>query len=126
MGLAAFLLAAVLLPAPDDWRKETFKFPLQFAPGIPYEGLENVRFSPGWARFEDEAGFSYVFMWDLKATPATTEDLEDHLETYFNGLMGGVGAGRKVEAKPVPASVHLHPMTTVRGWTRGWGAEVRT
>ena len=47
MGLAAFLLAAVLLPAPDEWRKETFKFPLQFAPGIPYEGLENVRFSPG-------------------------------------------------------------------------------
>jgi hypothetical protein len=126
MGLAAILLAAVLIPAPDDWRKETFQFPLQFAPTIPYEGSEHVRFSPGWARFEEAAGFSYVFLWDLKAKTATTEDLEDHLETYFNGLMGGVGAGRKVEAAPIPTAVALHPMTPVSGWTRAWGAEVRT
>jgi hypothetical protein len=126
MGLAAFLLAAVLIPAPDDWRKETFEFPLRFATAIPYEGAEHVRFSPGWARFDEETGFSYIFLWDLKAKPVATEDLEDHLETYFNGLMGGVGAGRKVEAAPIPAAVALHPMTPVSGWTRAWGAEVRT
>jgi hypothetical protein len=126
MGLAAILLAAVLIPAPDDWRKETFQFPLAFAPSIPYEGSEHVRFSPGWARFDEDAAFSYVFMWDLKAKPTTTEDLEDHLETYFNGLMAGVGYGRKLEATPIPAAAALHPMTAVRGWTRAWGAEVRT
>jgi hypothetical protein len=126
MGLAALLLAAVLLPAPDDWRKETFEFPLPFAPAIPYEGSENVRFSPGWASFGEDTGFSYVFLWDLKAKPTTTEDLEDHLETYFNGLMGGVAYGRKITVTPIPAAVALHPMTAVPGWTRAWGAEVRT
>jgi hypothetical protein len=125
-ALGALLLAAVLVPAPEDWRKETFQFPLVFAPKIPYQGSENVRFSPGWDRFGEETGFSYVFVWDLKAQAVATEDLEDHLETYFNGLMNGVAAGRKVEAKPIPAAAALHPMTAVRGWTRGWGAEVRT
>jgi len=124
-ALAAFLLAAVLA-APDDWRKETFQFPLAFAPAIPYEGSENLRFSPGWDRFGEETGFSYVFVWDLKAKAVTTEDLEDHLEAYFNGLMSAVANARKVEATPLPAAVALHPMTSLRGWGRGWGTEVRT
>jgi hypothetical protein len=122
----AFLLVLALLTAPDGWRKETFAFPLRFAPEIAYEGTEHVRFAPGWEQFGGEEGFSYVILWDLKAKPVTVEDLEEHLETYFNGLMSNVSRGRKLEGEPRKASVAAHPMLPVPGWTLAYGGDVRT
>ena len=61
--------AADVISAPDNWRKETFTFPIEFAPALKYEGVENVRFAPQWKDFANERGFSYVFMWDVKSTP---------------------------------------------------------
>jgi hypothetical protein len=125
--LAFVLLAAAnLIAAPEDWRKETFTFPLAFAPSIPYEGTEHVRFPPSWDKFATENGFSYVILWDLKATPVAPEDLEDHLEAYFNGLMSNVARARKVEAATAKTAVSAHPMTGVPGWSQAFGAEVRT
>ena len=123
--LAALAFAAIV-PVPDGWRAESFAFPLQFAPSIPYEGEELVRFAPGWASFAADTGFSYVFAWDVKAKPVAAEDLEDHLEAYFDGLMRNVGRGRKLEVEPGKTSVALHPMTALDGWAQGYGAEVRT
>lgn len=125
MWLACAILLAAL-PTPEGWRQESFKFPLPFAPAIPYEGTEHVRFAPGWAQFGSDTGFSYVFLWELKAKPVTTEDLEDHLEAYFSGLMKGVAPARNLEAPKTPTAVALHPMTTVAGWTQSYGAQVRT
>jgi hypothetical protein len=124
--LPSAVLAAALLPAPDDWRKENFTFPLVFAPSIPYEGTEQVRFAPTWERFATESGFTYVFLWDLKARPVTAEDLEDHLEAYFTGLMRNVAAGRKLDFEAVKAAAALHPMTAIPQWSQAFGAEVRT
>src|SRR5471030_378221 len=92
------------IPAPADWRAESFIFPLQFAPSIPYQGVEYVRFAPSWARFDSEGGFSYVFLWDVKTQPVTPEDLEDHLEAYFTGLMRNVGLQRKLSDKEIKRS----------------------
>ena len=124
LALAA-AAAATLIPAPDDWRKESFAFPLQFAPGIPYEGTEYLRFSPAWDQFADEGGFSYVVLWDVKAVPVEPPDIEDHLETYFNGLMSNVARGRKL-AEPARSVVEAHPMARVPGWQQGFGVEIRT
>ena len=118
--------AAFAIPAPDTWRHETFTFPLTFAPSIPYSGTEYVRFSPSWSRFAADDGFSYVFLWDVKAVPVTTEDLEDHLEGYFEGLMRGVAPGRKLERPDIKTSAALHPMTPLPDWSRAYGAQVRT
>ena len=134
--LAALVLAIAALPAaaaehdpiptPDGWRKESFSFPLQFAPSIPYEGTEHVRFAPSWTKFGEEGGFSYVFMWDLKAKPVTPEDIEEFLETYFNGLMKNVGLQRKIGDKATRAAVAVHPMAMLAGWGQGYGVEVHT
>lgn len=130
LALAAALDAAAaqenIIPAPADWKKESFSFPLAFAPTIPYEGTEHVRFSPAWERFASENGFSYVFVWDLKAVAVTTEDLEDHLEAYFNGLMKGVGPRRGLQAPSAGAVAAIHPMTAIPGWKQSFGAELRT
>ncbi len=114
------------VPAPEGWRKESFTFPLQFAPSIPYEGKEHVRFAPSWTKFAEETGFTYVFLWDLKAKPVTPEDVEEHLEAYFNGLMGNVGRQRSVADKEVKAAASVHPMAMLEGWGQGYGVEVRT
>lgn len=125
MKIAALLLAA-LLPTPSGWRAESFDFPLRFAPSIPYEGKEHVRFAPGWARFSSDEGFTYAILWDLKEQPVTADDLEDYLEVYFTGLMRGVAPARKLEIPDTPTSAALHPMTAIEGWQQAYGAEVRT
>jgi hypothetical protein len=122
----AALPAAAQIAAPDNWRKESFDFPLRFAPNIPYEGKEHVRFTPQWAHFEDGDGFSYVFMWDLKTKAFNADDLEDYMETYFSGLMINVGRQRKLADKEIKTSAAANPLLAVPGWTQSWGIEVRT
>jgi len=125
VALLATIPAAAQV-APPDWRKETFDFPLRFAASIPLEGQEHVRFVPGWDKFDADTGFSYVILWDVKTKPTTGEDLEDYLETYFDGLMTNVGRARELLDKKVKASVASHPLTGVKGWAQGYGVEVRT
>ena len=117
--------AANLIPAPDDWRKESFDFPLQFAPEIKYQGTEYLRFNPDWDKFDAESGFSYVLVWDVKAVPVEPADMEDNLETYFNGLMSNVARGRKLP-EAAKAAVQAHPMAAPRDWQQGFGVEIRT
>src|SRR5437763_5580350 len=57
------------LPAPTGWHAESFRFPLAFAPSIPYEGTQSVRLAPSFARFATPQGFSHVLLWDIKPQP---------------------------------------------------------
>jgi len=125
-ALLAAWPAAAQVPAPNGWRQETFDFPLRFAPSIPYEGRELVAFAPGWDRFDTDAGFSYVVLWDLKKKPFNAEDLEDYLETYFDGLMTNVGRARELLPKRVKPAAAAHPLTGLADWTQAFGAEVHT
>jgi hypothetical protein len=133
LAFALFLplsaLPAELLTAPDNWRQETFDFPLAFAPAIGLEGKEFVRFSPGWSSFASERGFSYVFLWDVKevAGPAlTVNGLEFALRSYFDGLMTTAAEARKIEAGTTPTQVDLHPMKEVAGWSESHAGAVHT
>jgi hypothetical protein len=130
LACAAAMLASAQLaspiPAPAEWRAESFLFPLQFAPSIPYEGVEYVRFTPGWTRFATDEGFSYVILWDVKARAVAPEDIEDFLEAYFAGLMKNVGLQRKIGDKEIKTSAAAHPMAAIDGWQQGYGLEVRT
>jgi hypothetical protein len=123
--MGAFAQASPI-PAPAEWRAESFTFPLQFAPSIPYEGVEYVRFHPGWTHFTADEGFSYVLMWDVKTRPVAAEDIEDYLEAYFAGLMKNVGAQRKLADKEIKTVAAAHPMAALAGWEQGYGLEVRT
>jgi hypothetical protein len=129
---AACVLAAVLLPAraqivaPEGWRKETFAFPLAFAPSIPYEGTEHVRFSPWWSRFETPQGFSYVVLWDIRATPMEGVVLERALEVYFDGLMNSAADARHLHLMVPQTAVVLHPMAAPAGWNEAYAGAVHT
>lgn len=42
------------LPVPKDWTIERFLIPISFAPQIPYKGVEDIRFTPGWGKVDSD------------------------------------------------------------------------
>jgi hypothetical protein len=124
--LAVFAGHAAPIAAPEGWRRESFRFPLAFAPSIPYEGTEEVRFSPTWSRFAADDGFTYVFMWEIKRTPMEAAHLERALAVYFDGLMENVARGRKLEELPLHAAIVLHPLRAPPGWREAHAGAIHT
>jgi len=94
---------------PDGWRKETIPFPLDFAPDLPYRGLEEIRFAPEFFDPAAPAYFSYAFVWWLEGRPELDRSsLERDLARYFAGLCDAVG-GKKFSFDPKRFKAMLSP-----------------
>ena len=93
-----------VLEADSTWKKESFKFPIGFAPSIDYEGYEDVRFSPGWSDVNSQGFWSYMFAWHIKGNQAQTiSSLQAHLKVYFDGLMNAVNKDKSLEVPKTTA-----------------------
>jgi hypothetical protein len=117
------------IPAPANWRRESFEFPLAFAPTIGLEGREHVRFAPGWSDFGSDRGFSYVFLWEVKEIPGPAlgvHGLEFALGAYFDGLMRTAAQARNLEAPEGRSLVNFHPMRAVAAWSESYAGEIHT
>ena len=76
------------LPAPKGWGLERFLIPISFAPQIPYKGVEDIRFAPGWANIKSDEYWTYAFLWYLDGSPKTDAGIiEDNLKAYYTGLI---------------------------------------
>jgi len=114
MKLAAALLLAASTsfswPIPEGWQHETIPFPLEFAPDLPYRGVEELRFAPGIFK-PDQAGYwSYAFVWWLDGKPALgAAELNASLERYFAGLCVSVAKdkGQTIDPAKFSASMRL-------------------
>lgn len=86
------------------WIKEIIKFPLGFAPEIPYEGFEDLRFvKAGWGKQEHPEFWSYAFAWYIKTDKAPTlKEIEQNIQLYYDGLMKAVN---KDKSFTVPKSI---------------------
>ena len=83
------------MPTPEGWRTETLPFPLEFAPDLPYTGLEELRFAPGMMTEGSEEFWTYAFVWWIEPDqPSDLESLTTHLRTYFRGLAVAVAEQR--------------------------------
>lgn len=106
-------MAPYKLDIPTGWATERFAFPFDFAPQIPYKGVEELRFAPGWADGASEEHWAYAFIWWLEGKPQlTAEKLEMHLQDYYNGLVGRNIAPRKIPREklgPVKADLKAIP-----------------
>jgi hypothetical protein len=79
--------ATYSLPLPEKWGVEKITFPIVFAPAIPYKGLEEIRFMPGWGDSKSADYWSYSFLWFIEGTPDINPDiLKLYLTQYYNGL----------------------------------------
>ena len=114
------------IEAPAGWRKESFTFPLPYAPSLPYEGTEEVRFAPQWAHFDAPDGFTYAVLWDIKPTLTDGLALERALSVYFDGLMNNVAIGRKLDAMVPQTQVALHPLASPQGWSGAYAGAIHT
>ncbi len=125
-ALAAFLSMATVeaagkalpftLPLPEGWRAETIPFPLDFAPGLPYRGLEELRFAPGMFKAGAPDAWTYGFLWWLDE-PASTEPREvaRHLEAYYRGLWEAVAPAKGFAGRVTDHRVTLVPAPPGRG-----------
>lgn len=96
------------LPAPDGWKKETIPFPLDFAPGLGYQGLEELRFAPGMFTEGAEDFWSYVFVWWLDGEiPLDSDSLGTELAGYFEGLAQAVAEDKGIELPSMAFAARL-------------------
>lgn len=77
------------LPIPKDWTIERFLIPISFAPQIPYKGVEDIRFTPGWGKVKSDEYWSYAFLWYLEGDIKIDASIIDsNLKAYYTGLVG--------------------------------------
>jgi hypothetical protein len=98
-----------VLPTLEGWRTETIPFPIEFAPALPYRGLEELRFSPGMFKPGSEDFWSYAFVFWLEGeVPFTAEQLNADLKTYLEGLSRAVEEkNEKFDPRVATVTAHL-------------------
>lgn len=101
---------SVLWPVPSNWKHETFELPPQFAPTLPYHGIEDLRFMPGFSSPTAPDYWSYDFVWWLdEPPPFDAANVGAALATYFQGLATAVG-GSKYQFDPARYRATLNPV----------------
>lgn len=104
-----------LLKQPANWTFEKFALPPEFAPGFPYTGVEELRFSPGMFNKDSANYFTYAFVAELENTTSfSQEDVKNYLSTYFKGLCSSTAKNRKltIDTSKITVSVDRKKATT--------------
>jgi hypothetical protein len=86
-----------LLKQPANWQFERFALPPEFAPGIPYKGAEELRFSPGMFVKDSNNYFTYAFAAELDNIQSISQDeIKNYLLEYFKGLCSNTAKSRNL------------------------------
>ncbi len=103
--------------APDGWRHERISMPMDFAPQIPYTGVEDIRFAPGWDEKDNENYWSYTFLWCVDGQQLMNEQMLDNdLTAYYRGLVNkNLEPGKMPDDKAVPVKVSVKKIKTLTG-----------
>lgn len=87
--------AAGAWPVPAGWKREEIPFPLEFA-SLVHQGVEELRFPPGFLEVGAPARWSYTFEWRLRdAAELDAAALGAELTAYFRGLLVAVDGDKK-------------------------------
>jgi len=98
------------------WGIERFLIPISFAPSIPYKGVEDIRFTPGWAKKATNEYWSYAFLWYLDGTPTfDAKTIEHNLKAYYTGLINVNRDSSKIADKLFPVTSSIKTRTTEKG-----------
>lgn len=101
--------AAEAWPLPAGWKREEIPFPLEFAPSLAHQGVEELRFPPGFLEVGAPARWSYVFEWRLRdAAELDAVALGAELTAYFRGLLVAVdGDKKRIDPSAIVATAEL-------------------
>lgn len=105
------------LAIPQGWGVERMGVPIEFAPSIPYKGVEDLRFAPGWSDPKANDYWTYAFLWHLEGRPESNPQIiEKNLTAYYTGLIGRNIEPRKIpKEKVVPVKVKIKQIATDKG-----------
>jgi hypothetical protein len=111
---------------PPKWTTEEFPFPVSFAPQLPYNGVEVLRFAPGWAATASEEHWSYTFLWRLEGQPVfDAAVLQQNLTDYYTGLLKQNIRERNIPSNKITLpSVFIQKTETAAGDTETWNGTV--
>ena len=108
--------APYVLDTIKGWDVERFLIPISFAPSIPYKGVEDIRFTPGWAKKTTNEYWSYAFLWYLYGTPTfDAKTIENNLKAYYTGLIKVNSDSAKIAEKLFPVTATIRPRSTEKG-----------
>jgi hypothetical protein len=95
------------LSIPEGWGVERFPIPISFAPEIAYKGVEDLRFTPGWAKSLSEEYWSYAFLWYIDGChQPNPKKLSADLKNYYSGLVASMQReGLKDKQVPVLTNI---------------------
>jgi hypothetical protein len=81
---------------PAEWKEEVIPFPLDFAPTLAHQGVEELRFAPGFFKPGTPGYWSYAFTWrTTNAAKLDAATLAGELTEYFKGLITAVDEQKK-------------------------------
>ncbi len=110
--------------APGNWNTELISFPIDFAPSIPYQGFEDLRFSPGWGKINSDEIWAYTLLWWLdKKYNFDAGTFKRDLEEYFTGLTKRRASADKLEGAR-PAVVQVQKQKTLLGDQATYSASI--
>ena len=116
------------LATPKNWGVERFLLPAPFASSIPYNGMEDIRFTPGWGKQESNDYWSYAFVWYLDSTiNPDVPAVEKNLSAYYTGLMKVNIDTTRIKAPEIPiANVKMKEIQSAKGSVRSFEGTVNT
>jgi hypothetical protein len=104
--------APYVLDTIKGWDVERFLIPISFAPSIPYKGIEDIRFTPGWAKKTTNEYWSYAFLWYLDGTVTLdARTIENNLKAYYTGLIKVNSDSSKIADKLFPVTSSIKSRT---------------
>ena len=108
--------ASYVLDTIKGWDVERFLIPISFAPSIPYKGIEDIRFTPGWAKKTTNEYWSYAFLWYLDGTvELDAKTIKNNLKAYYTGLIKVNSDSSKIADKLFPVSSSIRSRSTEKG-----------
>jgi hypothetical protein len=119
-------VAPYKLQIPKNWETERFSLPADFAPGMSFKGVEDLRFTPGWGDNTREDYWSYAYLWWLdEGQEINTETLEKNLTALYTGLVNRNIVSRKIDqSKTVPTFVKVRKVKTLPGDMQSFSGQV--
>ena len=108
--------APYVLDTVKGWGIERFLIPIEFAPSIPYTGVEDIRFTPGWAKKATTEYWSYAFLWYLDGKQTfDAKTIENNLKAYYTGLIKVNSDSAKIAGKLFAVTSSIKPKATEKG-----------
>lgn len=114
------------LSIPKGWDVERFLIPIEFAPQIPYKGVEDIRFTPGWGNIKSDEYWTYAFLWYLDGSPKINKKIiEDNLRAYYTGLVSrNIKPGKISADKIISTKTFVKQVTTYKGDTKTFNGTI--